>query len=59
MKFKGDFKFQIKDNAFDDLKAFLLNEFIKLVEKKVLVYKENCRRHSPIDEEQFYGISPD
>lgn len=33
--FKGDFSFSLKDNVFDDFKAKLINEVIRLVERKV------------------------
>jgi hypothetical protein len=35
-----------------------LNEFIKIIERKVTLYKEFMRKHPTIDEENFGRVSP-
>ena len=49
MKIKGDSNFDIKDNTFDDVKAYILSDVFRIMEQKVVGYKHFLRKNPFVD----------
>lgn len=57
LSYKGEFNFELKDNAFDDIKANVINQLMTIVERKVQQQKYMLKRnpllhHAEDDEDQ-------